>query len=32
MKPAALILGYAGVPAERMKPYLGRLAEALCQS
>ncbi|MDR7221407.1 PLP-dependent aminotransferase family protein [Aminobacter aminovorans] len=27
----ALILGYAGVPAERMKPYLGRLAEALAR-
>ncbi|MGQ3215691.1 MAG: MocR-like pyridoxine biosynthesis transcription factor PdxR [Shinella sp.] len=30
-RPGALILGYAGVPAERMKPYLGRLAEALSQ-
>lgn len=28
-RPDALILGYAGVPAERMKPYLGRLAETL---
>ncbi|KQV42795.1 hypothetical protein ASE37_20110 [Rhizobium sp. Root268] len=28
-RPAALILGYAGVPAERMRPYLSRLAEAL---
>lgn len=28
-RPGALILGYAGVPADRMKPYLGRLAEAL---
>ena len=31
-KPGALILGYAGVPAERMKPYLGRLAESLSRS
>lgn len=28
-RPGALILGYAGVPAERMRSYLGRLAEAL---
>jgi GntR family transcriptional regulator/MocR family aminotransferase len=28
-RPGALVLGYAGVPTERMKPYLGRLAEAL---
>ncbi|MBE1206109.1 PLP-dependent aminotransferase family protein [Aminobacter carboxidus] len=28
-RPGALILGYAGVPTERMTPYLGRLAEAL---
>lgn len=28
-RPAALILGYAGVPAERMRSYLGRFAEAL---
>lgn len=31
-RPAALILGYAGVPAERMKAYLGRFAEALSRS
>ncbi|MCW0000276.1 PLP-dependent aminotransferase family protein [Pararhizobium sp. YC-54] len=31
-RPSALILGYAGVPAERMKPYLGRFAEALSRS
>ncbi|NRP21438.1 HTH-type transcriptional regulatory protein GabR [Ensifer adhaerens] len=28
-RPGALILGYAGVPAERMRSYLGRFAEAL---
>lgn len=28
-RPGALILGFAGVPAERMKPYLERLAGAL---
>ncbi|WP_018238080.1 PLP-dependent aminotransferase family protein [Ensifer sp. BR816] len=28
-RPGALILGYAGVPADRMKPYLLRLAEAI---
>lgn len=31
-RPAALILGYAGVPAERMRPYLSRFAEALSRS
>lgn len=29
VRPGALILGYAGVPVERMTPYVGRLAEAL---
>jgi hypothetical protein len=28
-RPNALVLGCASVPAERMRPYLGRLAEAL---
>ncbi|WP_206362233.1 hypothetical protein [Shinella sp. HZN7] len=28
-RQGALILGYAGVPVERMNPYVGRLAEAL---
>ncbi|MBD9372745.1 PLP-dependent aminotransferase family protein [Rhizobium sp. ARZ01] len=31
-RPGALILGYAGVPTERMKTYLSRLAEALSRS
>lgn len=31
-RPNALILGYAGVPAERMRPYLDRFAEALSRS
>ncbi|WP_083203505.1 PLP-dependent aminotransferase family protein [Ensifer adhaerens] len=30
-QPAALILGYAGVPADRMKPLLLRLAEAIAR-
>ncbi|MEO5321924.1 PLP-dependent aminotransferase family protein [Mesorhizobium sp. CC13] len=31
-RPSALILGYAGVPTERMRPYLARFAEALSRS
>ncbi|UDF32611.1 UNVERIFIED_ORG: PLP-dependent aminotransferase family protein (plasmid) [Roseateles sp. XES5] len=31
-RPDALILGYAGVPAERMRAYLDRLAETLSRS
>ena len=31
-RPSALILGFANVPAERMKPYLDRIAEALSSS
>ncbi|MGF6175008.1 PLP-dependent aminotransferase family protein [Ensifer sp. 4252] len=31
-RPGALILGYAGVPADRMKPYLLRLAEAIARA
>ena len=31
-RPGALILGYAGVPADRMKPYLVRLAEAIART
>jgi GntR family transcriptional regulator/MocR family aminotransferase len=30
-QPAALILGYAGVPADRMRPLLLRLAEAIAR-
>lgn len=31
-RPGALILGYAGVPTDRMKPYLLRLAEAIART
>lgn len=31
-QPAALILGYAGVPADRMRPLLLRLAEAIART
>ena len=31
-RPGALILGYAGVPADRMGPHLLRLADALAGS
>ena len=31
-QPAALILGYAGVPADRMRPLLFRLADAIARS
>lgn len=31
-RPDAIILGYAGVPADRMKPYVLRLAEAIART